>query len=168
MEWKARRILDDHRLMALATVRPDGWPQATLVGYVNDGLEIYFVVSRRSQKFQNILRDDRVSLTIGADSHEPAEIMALSMAARVSEVRDQPRRDEIHAMLVRRRPEFAAFPKPDPQRSAILRATPEIISVLDYSRGFGHADTLVVGAEDLVTMAPEQPDDWGWSPASAH
>lgn len=165
MEYKALQILDSHRLMALATIRPDGWPQCTLVGYVNEGLRLYFIVSRRSQKFQNILRDDRVSLTIGGDAHDPAEIAAVSMSARVAEVTDQARRDEIFAQMLRRRPEYATFPRPDPKRSAIMRATPEIISVLDYARGFGHADTILVGADDLVTMAAAQPDDWGLSPA---
>ena len=31
----AVRILDQHRLMTLATNRPDGWPQATVVGYAH-------------------------------------------------------------------------------------------------------------------------------------
>ena len=26
-------LLDQHRIMTLATLRPDGWPQATTVGY---------------------------------------------------------------------------------------------------------------------------------------
>jgi hypothetical protein len=29
--------------------RPDGWPQATIVGYVNDGLTLYFLCSPQSQ-----------------------------------------------------------------------------------------------------------------------
>ncbi|HKP80094.1 MAG TPA: pyridoxamine 5'-phosphate oxidase family protein, partial [Phenylobacterium sp.] len=39
------KVLDEHRTMAVATVRPDGWPQATIVGYVHDDLTLYFVVS---------------------------------------------------------------------------------------------------------------------------
>ena len=37
-------ILDANRLMAISTVMPNGWPQATLVGYANEGLLIYFLV----------------------------------------------------------------------------------------------------------------------------
>ena len=36
-------LLDRHRLMTIATNRSDGWPQATTVGYVNDGLTLYFL-----------------------------------------------------------------------------------------------------------------------------
>lgn len=168
MQFKALEILDSHRLMALATVRPDGWPQATLVGYANEGFRLYFIVSRRSQKFQNILRDERVSIAIGADTRDPEDIRALSMSARVAEVTDARRRDEIYALLLRRRPEYASFPRPDAKAAAILRATPEIISVVDYSKGFGHADTIVLGAEEIVTMTAAQPDDWGLGPAATH
>ena len=34
-------ILRRHNILTLATVREDGFPQATTVGYVNDGLTIY-------------------------------------------------------------------------------------------------------------------------------
>ena len=41
-------LLDEHRIMTIATNRPDGWPQATVVGYANDGLIIYCFVARNS------------------------------------------------------------------------------------------------------------------------
>ena len=44
MEQKAIEILNQNRLMALSTIRPDGWPQATFVGYANEDLLLYFVV----------------------------------------------------------------------------------------------------------------------------
>jgi hypothetical protein len=47
---KILKIPDEHRIMTVATNRPDGWPQATTVGYVNDGLTLYFLCSPQSQK----------------------------------------------------------------------------------------------------------------------
>jgi len=35
---KILRLLDAHRILTLATLRPDGWPQATTVGYTSEGL----------------------------------------------------------------------------------------------------------------------------------
>ena len=35
------RLLDQHRTMRIATLRTDGWPQVTTVGYANDGIGIY-------------------------------------------------------------------------------------------------------------------------------
>ena len=34
---KILSLLDRHRIMRIATLRPDGWPQTTTVGYVNEG-----------------------------------------------------------------------------------------------------------------------------------
>ena len=78
-------LLDGHRIMTIATNRADGWPQATVVGYCNDGLVIYCLVGRDSQKFANIARDPRVSLAIANDYPQPLQIKGLSIAARAVE-----------------------------------------------------------------------------------
>ena len=57
MKQAAIDILDSHRIMAVSTVRPDGWPQTTFVGYANEGFDIFFMVMRSSQKAANIARD---------------------------------------------------------------------------------------------------------------
>jgi nitroimidazol reductase NimA-like FMN-containing flavoprotein (pyridoxamine 5'-phosphate oxidase superfamily) len=58
-EWKVLELLDQHRIMTVATNRPDGWPQATTVGYVTDGLTLYFLCSPQSQTAANLARDNR-------------------------------------------------------------------------------------------------------------
>jgi nitroimidazol reductase NimA-like FMN-containing flavoprotein (pyridoxamine 5'-phosphate oxidase superfamily) len=72
--------------MTLATLRPDGWPQATTVGYANDGLRLYFLCSPDSQKAENLALDDRVSLTIDQDTPQVMDITGLSMAAHAHAV----------------------------------------------------------------------------------
>ena len=47
---KILTLLDQHRIMRVATLRPDGWPQATTVGYVNESLVLYFLCGLDSQK----------------------------------------------------------------------------------------------------------------------
>ena len=61
---KILMLLDQHRIMTIATLRPDGWPQATTVGYANEGFTLYFLCGPESQKATNLARDDRVSPTI--------------------------------------------------------------------------------------------------------
>lgn len=75
------RLLNQHRTTRIATVRPDGWPQVTTVGYANDGLVIYFLCGADSQKAANLARDDRVSLTVDDDPAQVMDIAGLSMAA---------------------------------------------------------------------------------------
>src|SRR5512132_4480764 len=81
-------LLDHHRIMTVATLRPDGWPQATTVGYANEGLTLYFLCGIKSQKAANLARDDRLSLTIDHDTPQVMEITGLSMAARAQAVVD--------------------------------------------------------------------------------
>src|SRR5689334_24492813 len=85
---KILRLLDQHRIMTIATLRPDGWPQATTVGYANEGLTLYFLCGPDSQKAANLARDNRVSLTIDHDTPQVMDITGLSMAARTQVVVD--------------------------------------------------------------------------------
>ncbi len=161
MEQKAVEILDQNRLMALSTLMPDGWPQATFVGYANEGLLLYFVISRESQKFANIENDDRVSLVVGRDFHDPSTINAVSIAAHASEVTDATQRKRAVQLLLERHPGLRKLQPPQPSHSAVMRAYPTIVTVLDYSKGFGHADVLTVSPGG-VEMAPARDDDWGF------
>jgi nitroimidazol reductase NimA-like FMN-containing flavoprotein (pyridoxamine 5'-phosphate oxidase superfamily) len=137
-------LLDQHRLMTVATNRPDGWPQATTVGYVNDGLTIYFLCGLQSQKARNISRDNRVSLTIDHDTNDPMAITGLSMAAHAQPVLDQNEVAKALGLLIKRYPEYAAFPPPKLEEIMIMRVVPKVISVLDYSKGFGHTDLVTI------------------------
>jgi hypothetical protein len=80
-------LLDSHRVMTLATNRADGWPQATMVGYVNDGFLVYCWAARNAQKCANIRRDSRVSAAIGSDAPRPLDIKGLYPPARQPSLR---------------------------------------------------------------------------------
>jgi nitroimidazol reductase NimA-like FMN-containing flavoprotein (pyridoxamine 5'-phosphate oxidase superfamily) len=141
---KVLKLLDQHRIMTIATLRPDGWPQATTVGYVNEGLTLYFLCGPDSQKAQNLARDDRVSLTIDHDTSDLMAITGLSMAAHAQEVTDPVEVHRILRMLPLKYPEATSppLPMPSPDQIRMFRVTPTVISVLDYSKGFGHADLV--------------------------
>jgi nitroimidazol reductase NimA-like FMN-containing flavoprotein (pyridoxamine 5'-phosphate oxidase superfamily) len=96
--------------MTIATLRPDGWPQATTVGYVNEGLTLYFLCGLDSQKAANIARDDRVSLAIDHDTPQIMEITGLSMAARAHAVTDRAEAEKVLALLPTKYPEQASLP----------------------------------------------------------
>ncbi len=156
-------LLDEHRVMTLATNRPDGWPQATIVGYVNDGYLLYCFVARNTQKYANILRDPRISLTIGSDATDPAEIRGLSLAGRAAEVTDRGEFEDVAKLRLKKYPEYATASarihdgdnalrvqsQPPSSRVALLRIAPDIISVLDYSQGFGHSELVTFSERGL-------------------
>lgn len=135
-------LLDQHRIMTIATLRPDGWPQATTVGYVSEGFTLYFLCGLDSQKAANLARDDRVSLTIDHDTPDLMAITGLSMAAHAQAVVDPDEANRVLRMLSLKYPEQIAMPMPAPEDVRIFRVTPKVISVLDYTKGFGHTDLV--------------------------
>lgn len=144
IQRKILDLLDQHRIMTVATLRPDGWPQATTVGYVNEGLAIYFLCGLDSQKANNLARDDRVSLTIDHDTADIMAITGLSMAAHAKPVLDRTEAARLLAMFPLKYPEQITLPMPmpAPEDVRIFRIDPTVISVLDYSKGFGHTDLV--------------------------
>jgi nitroimidazol reductase NimA-like FMN-containing flavoprotein (pyridoxamine 5'-phosphate oxidase superfamily) len=157
LKAKILKILDEHRVMTVATVRPDGWPQATLVGYVYDDLALYFVVSVASQKLENIRRDPRVSIAIGHESSGPPR--GLSMAARVHEVNDLEEIRALNLLIANRYPEVALF-SPSTVSTAVLRAMPTLVSIVDQTGDAGAPDLVSVHQETSVRRVAQtdQPD----------
>ena len=144
MRQKILRLLDEHRIMTVATLRPDGWPQATTVGYVNEGLTIYFLCGLESQKARNIARDDRISLTIDHDTPDLMAITGLSMAARATAVSDRAEVEKVLRLLPLK---YAGAPPPPIEMPKwdeirVFRVAPVVISVFDYTKGFGHTDVV--------------------------
>lgn len=141
---KILALLEQHRIMTIATLRPDGWPQATTVGYVHEGLTLYFLCGIESQKAANLARDDRVSLTIDHDTPDLMAITGLSMAAHAQRVTDRTEAEKVLRMLPLKYPDLVSppVPMPSPEEVRIFRVTPTVISVLDYSKGFGHTDIV--------------------------
>ena len=72
------------------------------------------------------------------------EITGLSMAARAQVVDDLTEAEKVLHMLMRKYPPQGSLPLPMPTPAdvRIFRVTPTVISVLDYSRGFGHTDPV--------------------------
>ena len=140
----AIEILDLHRQMAISTVRPDGWPQTTIVGYANEGWTIYFLIFRSSQKFTNIARDDRVSIAVSGESSFLGEIKAVYVGAHAAEVADPRERAAAWKLLLERHPNLTDYGLPDDVETALMRAVCKHVSVLDYSKGIGHSEQFTV------------------------
>ncbi len=148
IKTKILSLLDQHRTMTLATLRPDGWPQATTVGYANEGLTIYFLCGPDSQKAANLAHDDRVSITVDDDTPQVMEITGLSMAARAVAVDDPAEGEKALRLLMQRYPEQKSLPLPMPTPADVrlFRVAPTVISLLDYAKGFGHTDLVACSA----------------------
>jgi PPOX class probable F420-dependent enzyme len=65
----ARKAIDAPRLAHLVTLNPDGSPQVTIVWAGMDGDDVVIAHMNRHRKIENVLRDDRVALSVEAEGN---------------------------------------------------------------------------------------------------
>ena len=165
MEHTAVKILNRHRIMAISTVRPDGWPQTTIVGYANKGFDLYFLVFRSGQKLANIQHDDRISIAVGAEPAEMRELQAVYAGAHAHEITDQAQRDEVWRLLMERASNLSGFNMPEAQQAAFIKATCKHVSMLDFTQGMGHMEHFRV--DDAGGVIEGGPNSDGWASSAA-
>ena len=135
-------ILDGAADLTVATVRPDGWPQATVVSFVHDSVNLYFGTWAKSQKAQNIARDDRVSVTVTCPYKTWDQIKGVSIGARAKRVTAAEEMSKVGALMAAKFPQLGDFVQStSPEDMALFRVEPVAISILDYTQGFGHTET---------------------------
>jgi nitroimidazol reductase NimA-like FMN-containing flavoprotein (pyridoxamine 5'-phosphate oxidase superfamily) len=123
--------------MSLATVRPDGYPQATAVAYANDALTLYFACERSSQKVRNLRHSPKVSLTVNKDWAGWKKITGLLMGATAKILERPADTERAHALLSRKFKEMKTLSAKGLAATAFVRVQPKVVSMLDYRRGFG-------------------------------
>ena len=143
-EQPAIRILNANRTMAISTVRPDGWPQTTVVGYANRGFEIVFLIFRSSQKYANIKHDERISIAVAPEPAELEQLKAVFAGAIAEEITDPQEREEAWRLLMERHANLAGFKIAGGGEAVFMRATCRHVSVLDFSQGLGHRERLTI------------------------
>ena len=164
MEHPAIRILNCHRMMSISTVRPDGWPQTTVVGYANNCFDIFFMIFRGSQKFANIQHDDRISIAVANEPIELSQLTAVYAGAHARELTSQRERDGAWRLLMMRNSSLAGFSIPAARDAVFMRARCKYVSVLDFTQGLGHREQLVVDEQGAPTAIDLTEDHWGTGP----
>jgi PPOX class probable F420-dependent enzyme len=73
---RARELIDGKNFATVATILPDGAPQASVVWVKRDGDDVLYSTVKRRRKYQNLVADPRTSLVIyeAADPYEYLEI----------------------------------------------------------------------------------------------
>jgi PPOX class probable F420-dependent enzyme len=137
-------ILDRALDITVATVREDGYPQATTVSFVHDGETIYFGCDPNSQKARNIERSDKVSLTINLPYQRWEDIRGVSLGGRAHIVTDPAELQKVIQAMMTKFPQISDFAPNDREQLCIVRIDPDVISLLDYRKGFGHTEEIRV------------------------
>jgi nitroimidazol reductase NimA-like FMN-containing flavoprotein (pyridoxamine 5'-phosphate oxidase superfamily) len=130
-------VLKRQHFMTIATIRPDGYPQATTVKYIHDDLILYFATASTSQKAGNIKLNNKVSLTIVNHAEDFHKIRGLSMSGTAVRVEDRQRAEEFALRLFGRLPQKRRLVPEDPKELAVYEIRPVAIALIDYATGFG-------------------------------
>jgi general stress protein 26 len=140
-------ILDAADDLTIATIRHDGYPQATTVSFVNDGATIFFGTGAKAQKAQNIARDPRVSVTVNAPYKTWDEIKGLSIGGRAKRVTEPEEFRKVGELMLQKFPQISQYADfGEGMDLALFRLDPVAISILDYSQGFGHTELVRLDA----------------------
>lgn len=108
MRHDIERLIQSRRHCVLATVG-DGLPYCSLMAYAteNDCARFLMATHRRTRKFQNIIRNPRVSLLI--DSRETSTPQALTIEGRGEEIIAEADRKTAAGLLLADHPGLADF-----------------------------------------------------------
>lgn len=137
---QVRAFLAEHHTLTLATLGPDGQPQAADLYYAEtDDLTLYFVSVPGSRHADNIARNPQIAATIHADSTRWRDIQGVQIAGMCTPV--------VGAEQARGWARYAAkfpFVLADAalaralERVGMYRITPNWLRWIDNSVGLGH------------------------------
>jgi nitroimidazol reductase NimA-like FMN-containing flavoprotein (pyridoxamine 5'-phosphate oxidase superfamily) len=134
-------VLESAADMTIATMREDGYPQATTVSYVSDGLTIYFGTAANSQKSRNLARNGKVSLTVNLPYTSWDDIRGVSIGGLATRVEGGAEATRVIRLMFEKFPQIAKYESAVTGELALFRVNPEVFSLLDYRKGFGHTES---------------------------
>lgn len=132
-------FLAHHHVMTLATVRPDGFPQATMVYYVNSDLLLHFATDPGSQKAGNIRLNNKVSVAIAGQTERAYKLNAFYLSGTAKRITDPGLVREVQLKLFQAIPEAKRFAPANTHQLAVYSITPVAISLVDFKAGYGNS-----------------------------
>lgn len=142
LKAKILDVLRSQHVMTLATIRPDGFPQATIVNYVHDDLTLYFATDPASQKAGNISLNNKVSAAVADETKDFYKLRGLSLSGIATRLLKKDAAEELALNLFCRLPQSKRYVPLDPKHLAVFSIAPVAISLVDYSTGFGKSYLL--------------------------
>lgn len=137
------KLVSSKNLMTLAVNRPDGRPHAATLGYMNDGLNLYFITAKDSEKLSNILADPRVGVAIRGRAEE-GEAVGVSIDARAAVVSDASEIQRIFKLIMERAPHIAPW-APGEGEVVVVKVIPETIEAVAVLQGRSRTQVYSIG-----------------------
>lgn len=142
------KLLSRKHLMTLAVNRPDGRPHAATLGYMNDGLNLYFVTARDSEKLANITADPRVGVAVRGRAEE-GEAVGIAIDGHAHVVQDEDEIERVFGLILERAPQIRPW-APGAGEVAVVKVIPETIEAAAVIDGRSRAQTYAIGDPEAV------------------
>lgn len=137
------KLMDSQNLMTLGVNRPDGRPHVATLGYMNDGLKLYFITAKDSEKHRNLEADSRVAVAIRGNAEE-GEAVGLSIDGRAQVVTEIEEIEWIFARILERSPGVQPW-APGLGATVVVKVIPEIIEAVAVVGGRSRAQSYSIG-----------------------
>jgi general stress protein 26 len=140
---RIREIVANGTDMTIATIRDDGYPQATTVSYIGDGLDVWFGTDAHTQKARNLAKCNKVSLTINLPYSDWDHIRGISASGIAERVTDPDEFARFGQLAFAKFPQIGKYVPPgEAPQLAAYRIKLGAVSLLDYTKGFGHTENV--------------------------
>lgn len=151
-EQEIGKYLEAVRFGLLAYVRGDGTPvQRRLGSFAKDGSRIFFSTRGDAAKVRELEKQPRVSFLLEAEGQKLPEwksALILGKASVVPEGADLKRAVEV---ISARNPRFKErVDKDGLANTRIFAIQATEIDITDYSKGFGHSETIAIRPDEIV------------------
>ena len=106
-----RKLAREKSICVLATIA-GAKPYCSLMAYAADDAckEIYMVTHRKTQKYQNLLKNPEVSLLIDTREETPrTRAQALTVEGRFQKIKDEAKKRAVRQKLLKTHPHLKAF-----------------------------------------------------------
>jgi nitroimidazol reductase NimA-like FMN-containing flavoprotein (pyridoxamine 5'-phosphate oxidase superfamily) len=125
---KIYEFIKSHNLAVISTVTHDFLPQSAVVGFSEkENLELIFGTSNKSRKYQNLLKNPRVSFVIGSDQGKTVQYEGEAV-----ELKGQPEWQEAINLHLSKIPSAVKFLTDSEE--AVFKVIPKWIKYTDLSR----------------------------------
>ncbi len=153
------QFLAAYHVMTLATTGEDGVVHAASLMFVAEDLSLYWMSDSAARHSRHLETDPRVAATVAPDYTDFHAIRGLQITGAARRLRDPAELDHARQLLRSRYAfldQLARGPaalREAAQKAGHYRLTPERITLIDNSKGFGHKDSVLVGANGEVGIA---------------
>jgi PPOX class probable F420-dependent enzyme len=120
-----RTLLDGKNFATISTLNPDGGPQSSVVWIMREGDTVTFSTTTGRQKARNLIRDNRISVTV-FDTENPYNYVEIRGTADLVEDKDKTLPLKLSHKYLGEDPP----PEPDDVTRLIVRVTPTRVTHL--------------------------------------